>query len=162
MSSEKPMTKIVAVPCVPHKIEVEGFQASYAKHTKEHAYQWMWFGIPSIILFLIGAITVLFGPSRIYYDTLAGPTLFQFIQMYPGPIAMVGGLLFSLNGWLVKSSIGVFLEPSAYLLANYNVEIAGEPLDHGSVGLKYIENGEFEFFELKEDVNGPVSSSTPP
>lgn len=47
-------------------------------------------GIPLTVL-AIG--TALFGPSTIYYPTPSGPSLFQYIQLYPGPIMTVGGAL---------------------------------------------------------------------
>lgn len=38
-------------------------------------------------------MTLIFGPEIISYDRGVGPSLIQYVQMYPGPITTIGGFI---------------------------------------------------------------------
>ncbi|WP_045462398.1 hypothetical protein [Vibrio hyugaensis] len=56
------------------------------------------------IVAVIGLFTVFTGPEAIYYDRISGPTFEQYIQLYPGPIASIGILLFNIGNYYIKKN----------------------------------------------------------
>lgn len=53
--------------------------------------------IIGIVIGVVGAGFIIFGPETIYYNRYSGMTLLQMMQAYPGPIASVGFLLVTLG-----------------------------------------------------------------
>lgn len=71
--------------------------------------------------FVIGAVgvaTMIFGPSTITYDRLSGPTFFQYIQLYPGPITTVGCVCVAWARNLLSKGL---MSRESYLQAHYLV-----------------------------------------
>jgi hypothetical protein len=76
---------------------VDGLEEAYAAYlegeTGDKAFNgWVVWSIGMIVA-AIGVVTLIFGPETITYNRIAGPSLIQYIQIYPGPIATVGSLL---------------------------------------------------------------------
>lgn len=44
-------------------------------------------------LLVLGIVFIVFGPEYVYVDGIRGVTFIQFFQLYPGPIASVGGVI---------------------------------------------------------------------
>lgn len=56
------------------------------------------------LLFIVGALFIVFGPEKIYYNTRTGMTFFQILQAYPGPIASIGALIAGVANILSKKT----------------------------------------------------------
>ncbi len=156
MSDERPKRQKIAVHSLPQKVKVNNFREAYSIHLDEYSYSPIWLDIVSLIFIVVGGVTMIVGPSTILYDRASGPTLLQFIQMFPGPIATVGCLIAGLNRILGSFAIEGFLVPEAYVFANYDIQIAGQPIDAARVSIKYIDDEEFEFFEIAND-SSPIA-----
>ncbi len=151
MSDERPNKQKIVLYSLPQKVKVDNFREAYSIHLEEHSYSPIWLDIIALVFFVVGAVTIVAGPSTIMYDRASGPTFLQFIQMFPGPIATVGVLIAGLNRFLENSTIEGFLVPEAYIVANYDIEIAGQSIDAAQVSVKYIDHEEFEFSEIAND-----------
>lgn len=76
--------------------QMPGFSERYAEHLQTSVEGAIYFRILSYVglaIMAVGLVTMIFGPSTITYSTFNGPTFLQYVQMYPGPIATVGGLV---------------------------------------------------------------------
>lgn len=76
--------------------QVPGFSDFYAEHLQTSIEGAIYFRLLSFVglaIMAVGFLTIIFGPSTITYSTFSGPTFTQWVQMYPGPIATVGGLI---------------------------------------------------------------------
>ena len=69
-----------------------------------------------LIITAVATATFMFGPDEIYYNRLTGMTLFQHIQMNPGPILTVG-LLCLAGGNRLRTKGGITRE--SYLQAHF-------------------------------------------
>lgn len=49
-----------------------------------------------IAVVCVGGYIIMFGPDYIRYSRFAGPTFYQFIELYPGPITTAGFLIVAL------------------------------------------------------------------
>jgi hypothetical protein len=151
LSDECPKKPKIALSTLPQKAKVKNFREDYGIHLDEHSYSAIWLNIVSLILIVVGGVTIVVGPSTIRYDTVSGPTLLQFIQMFPGPIVTVGFLIAGLNKMLENFALEGFLVPEAYVVDKYDIQIAGESIDAARLSIKYIDDEEFEFSELASD-----------
>lgn len=59
----------------------------------------------------------MFGPSVVFYSMLSGPSLWQSIQVVPGPVA-----LFGVAKWLLFPRA---MSPTTYLLTHYSLATPG-------------------------------------
>lgn len=78
---------------------------------------WLLVGV-GFLLTAIGVITMIFGPETIRYNVMTGPTLFQYIQIYPGPIATIGGVCMAVGSKLGSKMI---MTCESYLQTNYQL-----------------------------------------
>ncbi|PQJ71320.1 hypothetical protein BTO01_08535 [Vibrio jasicida] len=111
-----------------------------------------WIGI---ITAFIGLLTVFIGPDKIYYDRTSGPTFSQFVQLYPGPIASIGFVLYQIFNSIVNK------EEEKYLIKlnsqlNNMIDIPDDEIPKGyELNLNTTEN-EFVYrcsLKLKQEPN---------
>ncbi|MBA1199772.1 hypothetical protein G7011_21920 [Pseudomonas plecoglossicida] len=101
---------------------VAGFADAYQAYVNAeegsavYAY-WMLVGVGFLVT-AVGVITMIFGPETITYNRMTGPTLFQYIQIYPGPIATIGGVCMAVGSKLGSKMI---MTCESYLQANYQL-----------------------------------------
>jgi len=117
-----------------------------------------------ILIIVVGALILLFGPEYVTYNRYRGPTFFQFLQLYPGPITTGGFLVAALGQALANSgqkSSAQLLTEQGFLLTNY-------PLEPQNIS-PFMKDDEFFLFnydggdqftvELGKDESAPI---TPP
>lgn len=101
---------------------VAGFADAYQAYVNAeeggavYAY-WLLVGVGFLVT-AVGVITMIFGPETITYNRMTGPTLFQYIQIYPGPIATIGGVCMAVGSKLGSKMI---MTCESYLQANYQL-----------------------------------------
>jgi len=101
---------------------VAGFVDAYQAYVNAeeggavYAY-WMLVGVGFLVT-AVGVITMIFGPETITYNRMTGPTLLQYIQIYPGPIATIGGVCMAVGSKLGSKMI---MTCESYLQANYQL-----------------------------------------
>ncbi|NIF27859.1 hypothetical protein F3J44_15925 [Pantoea sp. Tr-811] len=81
------------------------------------------------LIALVGFGALIFGPETITYNRMTGPTLLQYVQMYPGPIFSVGGALFAVGTHLYARraiSREMFLLSCYRLIAQDGRDVTGE------------------------------------
>lgn len=128
---------------------VEGFSNAYTAYRKaiagDSAYTGWLLTIFGAGILLLGIATIIVGPKVIYYSRLSGPTLAEYIQLYPGPIATVGGLILTLGTTLRSRPV---ITPEAYLHDHYLiVSISGQ--DFGEqVAFQYLQGDEFRIVPI--------------
>ncbi|WP_144170327.1 hypothetical protein [Pseudomonas sp. Kh13] len=92
----------------------------------------------SIAALAIGALV--FGSSTITYYRSAGPSWFQYVQMYAGPIMTAGGALFTLGGYLYsKKPMG----REAFLLTICKLIAPNGQIVTGTVHIRYLGGDDF-------------------
>ncbi|RWU24075.1 hypothetical protein DM813_09690 [Pseudomonas alkylphenolica] len=112
---------IIALKSAAEDCHVVGFTDKYAAYLEGQDAGAVPFG--RLLLFtgfsvsVVGLATLIFGPSIIYYDRQSGPTVLEYIQMYPGPITTVGGVFCALGGNLISKGP---MTREAFLQANYS------------------------------------------
>lgn len=90
---------------LPLELELDKVEADKALGTIVSVIGW--------VVTIVGGLTLLFGPNtlRISYS---GPTFFEFIQLYPGPIISVGLLIIMagqfLSNQFVQQTLNAFQE----------------------------------------------------
>ncbi|WP_411564220.1 hypothetical protein [Pseudomonas shirazensis] len=123
---------------------VAGFADAYQAYVNAeeggavYAY-WLLVGVGFLVT-AVGVITMIFGPETITYNRMTGPTLFQYIQIYPGPIATIGGVCMAVGSKLGSKMI---MTCESYLQANYQL-IAEDGKDVTNV-VKVTHLGEDKF-----------------
>lgn len=85
--------------------------------------------------------TAIFGPDVIYYDWVSGPTLIQYIQMRPGIVAIVGGLMMAWGG--KQRNEGLVLR-DVFLLSHYKFVTDDGRDVSDKVRVQYIEGEKFD------------------
>lgn len=88
----------------------------------------------------MGFGTLVLGPETITYNTLVGPTLLQYIQMHPGPIFSVSGVLFAIGARLHASSE---VSQEAFLLSLYKFIAPDGTYVNDEVKLGYLGDENF-------------------
>ncbi|MGJ7550020.1 hypothetical protein [Pseudomonas alloputida] len=92
------------------------------------------------VIALVGFSTAVFGPETITYSRMAGPTLLQYVQMYPGPIFSVGGALVALCSHLYGKRA---VTREVFLLSHYKL-ISRDGRDiSGEVKVRYLDGDKF-------------------
>ena len=107
---------------LPGDHKVEGFAEAYGAYIADRPeeelasviFRWFLMALGLVIGF-VGAITIIFGPSMITYSATSGPTAYQMIQMYPGPIFSVGALLFAASNYLEINAKQSVLAPEVFV-----------------------------------------------
>lgn len=101
---------------------ISGFSEAYATYLesceKGAGYAGACLLLVGVPLALMAIGTALFGPSTIYYPISSGPSLFQYIQIYPGPIMTVGGALCTAGAALYSRRA---VRPSAFFRNTYEL-----------------------------------------
>ncbi|WP_367598289.1 hypothetical protein [Pseudomonas fulva] len=124
--------------------QVSGFSEDYVAYLngRDRGAEYSgWFVMAiGIIIALVGFGTLVLGPETITYNRLAGPTLLQYIQMYPGPIFSVGGVLFAIGTRLHASSE---VSHEAFLLSRYKFIAPDGTYVNDQVELSYLGGDNF-------------------
>ena len=100
---------------------IEGFRERYALYCAEvrndapptYLISWPLKGLGGL-LFIIGFFTIIFGPRSVTVDTFSGPTFFQFFQLYPGPLATVGSLIYGAGAWVQSAGQEEIMKPEDF------------------------------------------------
>lgn len=123
---------------------VSGFSEDYAEYLKGCGrgaeYSGGFMMVIGFVIALLGFGALVLGPETITYNRMTGPTLLQYLQMYPGPIFSVGGVLFALGTHLYARravSREVFLLSCYKLIARDGKNVTGE------VKLRYLGGDNF-------------------
>lgn len=124
--------------------QVDGFSAKYKAYCDDQGGEGESFGwfltLVGAIMLAVGVATLMFGPDTIYYDRFAGPSLLQYIQMWPGPITTVGSLCLVIGA---KLRAKFCMKPEDYFLENYQlVSVEGEFISSG-VDILYVQRDSF-------------------
>ncbi|MFJ4155338.1 hypothetical protein ACIPZF_11080 [Pseudomonas sp. NPDC089752] len=142
--SEELVQKEIKLNASAQDYEIPGFSRDYAAYLESCDEGAGFFGglVMAIgaMIALLGLATVVFGPETITYSRLTGPTFIQYIQMYPGPIFSVGGILVA-SGTHIYAKRAVTRE--VFMLSRYKL-ITGDGEDvSGKVQLRYLEGDNF-------------------
>ncbi len=57
--------------------------------------------IIGFVMLVVGGLFIIFGPDRVYVGSHM--SFVEFLQLFPGPIATVGGFLIGVGNWLAQS-----------------------------------------------------------
>ena len=144
-------TKVV-VDKLPCELQVDGFASDYAKYVELRNYTpesggaifccvLLVFG--GALLALVGFLTAVFGPDTVTFSLLTGPTLLQFVQLYPGPIFTFGALMVGLGRFLSSLNGERPVTPEVYLLAFYELEFNEMPDDPAGLSVAYMDGDMF-------------------
>ncbi|MFJ4386623.1 hypothetical protein ACI2KG_24275 [Pseudomonas sp. NPDC089407] len=131
--NEELVQKQITLKDLAGTYQVPGFSEDYAAYlegcTEGAGYSGGFVMAVGGLIALLGFGTMVFGPETITYNRITGPTLFQYIEMYPGPIFSVGGALFALGTHLyAKKAVSreVFLLMRYTLIAHDGKDVSGE------------------------------------
>nr|WP_314477820.1 hypothetical protein [uncultured Pseudomonas sp.] len=123
---------------------VSGFSEKYATYLKGRdrgaEYSGGFVMAIGIVIALVGFVTLVLGPEKITYSIVAGPTLLQYLQMYPGPIFSVGGVLFAVGKHLHASGA---VSQEAFLLSCYKFIAPDGTYVTGEVKPRYLGDDNF-------------------
>lgn len=144
-STEGISTNEIQLTSMAEDYQMLGFSALYAEHLQTSIEGAIYFRILSFVglaITVVGILTIMFGPSTITYSILTGPTFTQFVQMYPGPIATVGGFVYVIgNALYAKRS----LPPEVLVRSLFRfVGLDGEDVTE-SVNIHYLGGDDFNF-----------------
>lgn len=123
---------------------VSGFSEDYADYVNGCDGNAIYSGglmmVMGLVIALLGFGALVLGPETITYNRVTGPTWLQYLQMYPGPIFSVGGVLFALGTHLYARRA---VSWEVFLLSCYNL-IAPDGKDvTGEVELRYLGGDNF-------------------
>jgi len=124
---------------------VAGFVDAYQAYVNAeeggavYAY-WLLVGVGFLVT-AIGVITMIFGPETITYNSMAGPTLFEYIQIYPGPIATIGSVCMAVGSKLGSKEI---MTCESYLQVNYQLKSEDGQDVSNTVKITHLGEDKFE------------------
>lgn len=117
------------------------------------------------IVTIVGGLTIVFGPNTLQIS-YAGPTFFEFIQLYPGPITSVGFLIIMAGQFIsnqtIKEALTDFQESVDSQLSIPDEDIpAGKELSINLI--EQFETSDLYRFELidKEVSEEPLENPAP-
>lgn len=123
---------------------VPGFSEMYAAHLEGRAGDPVFYGRLLIAIgcavAALGIAIAIFGPEVIYYDLYSGLTLSQYIQLYPGFVAISGGVMMAWGGKLSNEGV-VYRED--FLLSRYKFVMEDERDVSGQVEVRHLEGDNF-------------------
>ena len=99
------------------------------------------------ILTICGALMVIFGPSSVRYSYSTGPTFFQYLQMYPGLITVLGFVITSVGRFIDAHDNTVLKTPEQFLWAHYELEFPRASNGPRLFSTVHMEGGTFKAFE---------------
>jgi len=103
-----------------------------------------------LLLFVVGGAFIIFGPDTVRIDYLTGLTFLQFLQLYPGPIASVGVLVYGISTFLRSSGIVEPMIPEQFLTANYDLKLPEGIDDDKPLAITYVGDGVFRIEDTVE------------
>jgi hypothetical protein len=123
---------------------IPGFRDAYATYLesceKGAGYAGGFLLLVGVPLALLAIGTALFGPSTVYYPTASGPSLFQYIQIYPGPIMTLGGALCTAGAALYsRRAVG----PSAFFRNTYELVAPDGQVMTDKARIHYLKGDDF-------------------
>lgn len=140
---------LVRVSGTDEKFQVEGFVDAYESFIDENPSCCPSSRLPDLLLTLLGAVIavaglliMLFGPGKVMVSVASGPTLFQYIQIYPGYVFSLGAFLFSVGIRPSRDAKGISREK--FFAAEYELVGAAGVLPDGSYSLRYKGKGNFK------------------
>lgn len=142
----------VMVDKLPCELQVDGFASDYAKYLELHNYTpesggaivcYVLLAFGGAFLALVGFLTLIFGPDTVTFSRLTGPTLLQFVQLYPGPIFTFGTLMVGLGRFLSSLNGEPPVTPEVYLLAFYELQFNDVPDDPAGLSIAYMDGDMF-------------------
>lgn len=98
-------------------------------------------------LFGVGFLTILLGPETVRYSRATGPTFFQYLQMYPGPIATLGLLIARVGSSIDARDNTVLKTPEQFLWAHYELEFPRGSNGPRLFSTVHIDGGTFKALE---------------
>ncbi|CAM3345252.1 hypothetical protein BZK31_08875 [Pseudomonas floridensis] len=98
-------------------------------------------------LFGVGFLTILLGPETVQYSRATGPTFFQYLQLYPGPIASLGLLIAHFGSYIAARGNTVLQTPEQFLSAHYELEFPGGSKGPRLFSTVHIDSGTFKALE---------------
>ncbi|MBX8485266.1 hypothetical protein [Pseudomonas cichorii] len=139
------VVKTIVVSSLPCELVVDGFVDEYSRYLGRHAGTAqpsasilpLLLGIVAWLMLVVGGLTLLFGPDSVTYSIGCGPTFFQFIQLYPGPIVSVGFLLLIAGQFFDSGQSGDLLRPELFLLAFYELQLPDGREDLSGLSIVY-------------------------
>lgn len=147
----KVYSRKLQLAALPGKYEVTDFSKKYTEYVEEAADQEKfcrdiatWLMLLGGLIFAVGALALLFGPSRVYI-THGGLTLLQFIQLYPGPIVSVGALILGVSQWVGGRSNESYMGPELYLFHSWRLIFPDGTECDEKLAVHWLEG---EFFEI--------------
>lgn len=152
LEDDEEVSRTVAVDKLPCEFHVDGFADEYALHLEIHNSAPASVGaliccaillIVGALIALLGGLTIVFGPRTVTYNALTGPSLLQFIQLVPGPIFTVGGLMVGVAAFIDNHNGKPPFAPEVYLLLFYELQFAEMPDDPSRISLEYLNDGKF-------------------
>ena len=100
-------------------------------------------GLLLLLGFAIAALAfaaLVFGSSTVSYYRSTGPSWFQYVQMYAGPIITAGGALFTLGGYLYSRKA---MGREAFLVTIYKLIAPDGQVVTGTVQIRYLGGDNF-------------------
>ena len=167
MLNEEDIRKKPEVVLEEHKTdyEIEGIKEDYARYCDEimgatppyRIITWPLKALGGLLLF-VGLLTIIFGPRYVTYDVLSGPSLFQVFQLYPGPIASVGSVIFGAAAWIDSTGYEKIMSPEDFLRLRY-VLVAAEgsaPVDN--ILIQHVEGEIFQIIRVESPAVAEVGT----
>ncbi|MFJ4347476.1 hypothetical protein [Pseudomonas sp. NPDC089401] len=119
--------------------QISGFGEKYAAHRarciKGAAYSGGLILFIGLAAALYGAAMLIFGPDEIIYPVLAGPTRYQYTQIYAQHIALIGGIMFILGCLLYSRRPMSEVE---FLLSKYSLIALGGQNINAVAEIRYL------------------------
>lgn len=138
----------VDVSNLPIEKEIPCFESRYGEYCRERkagkVVANIIMSVAAVFVF-VGGCFLIFGPSTIMVNSLSGPTFIQFLQLYPGPIVSLGGILAFLGAKVVPADHS----PETYMLTHYDLK--GEEEWDRPVKVDHIEGNVFRFDHYSEE-----------
>ncbi|KPX42782.1 hypothetical protein RA263_04445 [Pseudomonas syringae pv. tagetis] len=145
----------VIVRQVPGEVAVPGFIKEYSaylsaeKKTDSAPVILTLLRLIGLLLLVVGGVFIIFGPGTVRINYLTGLTFLQFLQLYPGPIASVGVLVYGISNFLRSSGIEEQMIPEQFLTANYCLKLPEGIDDDKPLAITYVGN---EVFRIEDTV----------
>ncbi|WP_024676196.1 hypothetical protein [Pseudomonas syringae] len=103
-----------------------------------------------LLLLVVGGAFIIFGPRTVRIDYATGLTFLQFLQLYPGPIASVGMLVYGISSFLRSSGIDEPMIPEQFLTTNYDLKLPEGIDDDKPLAITYVGDGVFRIEDTVE------------
>ncbi|MCD5994667.1 hypothetical protein KDX38_14110 [Pseudomonas sp. CDFA 602] len=143
--------KKIAVHSMPCELIVPGFTDEYSAYLRADGADGFGYGFVTIlgfILLVLGGVTILLGPDSIWLAYGASPTFFEYIQLYPGPIATIGGLLLAFGKSIDSHDANLTMTPEQFLVSAYQLSLPENTDLEKTLTITHVEAGLFELDDI--------------